>query len=75
MWWNYWASPTRGVKAGNAISTEVKGRFCEVWQRAPYFHNGAAEDLNEIVNFYNQRFQMNLTDQEKSNLVAFLNSL
>ena len=43
--------------------------------RAPYFHNGAARDLNELVNFYDQRFQMNLTDKEKTQLVAFLNSL
>jgi cytochrome c peroxidase len=43
--------------------------------RAPYFHNGAARDLKELVNFYNQRFQMNLTDEEKSQLIAFLNSL
>ena len=43
--------------------------------RAPYFHNGAAADLNELVNFYNQRFEMNLTDEQKRQLVAFLNSL
>lgn len=43
--------------------------------RAPYFHNGAAADLNELVNFYNQRFQMNLTDEQERQLVAFLNSL
>jgi cytochrome c peroxidase len=43
--------------------------------RAPYFHNGAARDLDELVNFYNQRFQMNLTEQEKTQLIAFLNSL
>lgn len=43
--------------------------------RAPYFHNGAAHDLNELLNFYNQRFQMNLTEEEKSDLIAFLNSL
>jgi cytochrome c5 len=43
--------------------------------RAPYFHNGAAADLNELVNFYNQRFQMNLTDVQKRQLIAFLNSL
>jgi cytochrome c peroxidase len=43
--------------------------------RAPYFHNGAAPHLTQLVNFYNQRFQMNLTDQEKSQLEAFLNSL
>lgn len=43
--------------------------------RAPYFHNGAAANLQELVNFYNQRFQMALTDEQKSDLVAFLNSL
>jgi cytochrome c peroxidase len=43
--------------------------------RAPYFHNGAAADLDELVNFYNQRFQMNLTEAQKRDLVAFLNSL
>jgi len=43
--------------------------------RAPYFHNGSAASLNEVVNFYNDRFQMGLTDDEKSDLVAFLNSL
>ncbi len=43
--------------------------------RAPYFHNGAAKNLSEIVNFYNLRFDMKLTDQEKAELIAFLNSL
>ena len=43
--------------------------------RAPYFHNGAAATLLEVVNFYNQRFQMNLTDAQKRQLVAFLNTL
>jgi len=43
--------------------------------RAPYFHNGAAATLLDAVNFYNQRFQMNLTPKQKQQLVAFLNSL
>jgi cytochrome c peroxidase len=43
--------------------------------RAPYFHNGAAADLRELVNFYNQRFQMGLTEEQKQDLIAFLNSL
>jgi cytochrome c peroxidase len=43
--------------------------------RAPYFHNGAAADLRELVNFYNQRFGMQLTEEQKSDLIAFLNSL
>jgi cytochrome c peroxidase len=43
--------------------------------RAPYFHNGAAANLNQLVDFYNERFQMNLTNKEKEELIAFLNSL
>jgi cytochrome c peroxidase len=43
--------------------------------RAPYFHNGAAATLLQAVNFYNERFAMNLTQEQKRQLVAFLNSL
>jgi hypothetical protein len=43
--------------------------------RAPYFHNGSAATLLQAVNFYNQRFSMNLTEGQKRQLVAFLNSL
>lgn len=43
--------------------------------RAPYFHNGAAADLDELVNFYNQRFAMALTQEQKRQLAVFLNSL
>jgi cytochrome c peroxidase len=43
--------------------------------RAPYFHNGAAATLLDAVNFYDQRFEMKLTQEQKSQLVAFLNTL
>ena len=43
--------------------------------RAPYFHNGFAKDLWAVVNFYNDRFHIGLSYQEKSDLVAFLRSL
>jgi RoxA-like, cytochrome c-like len=43
--------------------------------RAPYFHNGSAATLDDVVNFYNGRFDMNLTSQEKADLVAFLKAL
>ena len=43
--------------------------------RAPYFHNGFAKDLWAVVNFYNDRFSIKLSYQEKSDLVAFLRSL
>jgi cytochrome c peroxidase len=43
--------------------------------RAPYFHNGSAQSLGDAVDFYNQRFSIGLTAQEKSDLIAFLKTL
>jgi cytochrome c peroxidase len=43
--------------------------------RAPYFHNGSAKDLNAIVEFYDDRFHIGFTAQERSDLVAFLQAL
>ncbi|MDQ9169539.1 cytochrome C [Oxalobacteraceae bacterium R-40] len=43
--------------------------------RAPYFHNGSAKDLREVVVFYNTRFQMHLSTQEIIDLSAFLKAL
>jgi hypothetical protein len=43
--------------------------------RAPYFHNGSAAALDDAVEFYNQRFSIGLTEQQKSDLVAFLKTL
>jgi hypothetical protein len=43
--------------------------------RAPYFHNGSANTLDDAVTFYNLRFNMGLTVQQQADLVAFLKSL
>ncbi|MGE5049896.1 MAG: hypothetical protein ACM3PC_15055, partial [Deltaproteobacteria bacterium] len=43
--------------------------------RAPYFHNGSARSLDDAVEFYDTRFAIGFTAQEKSDLVAFLRSL
>ena len=43
--------------------------------RAPYFHNGSATDLEHLVTFYDTRFGIGFTDQEKRDLIAFLESL
>ena len=43
--------------------------------RAPYFHNGSAATLLDVVNFYNARFELNFTDQQKEDLVNFLKAL
>lgn len=43
--------------------------------RAPYFHNGSAATLRDVVNFYDQRFGIGFTHKEKADLVNFLNTL
>jgi len=43
--------------------------------RAPYFHNGFAKDLKAVVDFYDERFAIGFTEQEKADLLAFLMTL
>lgn len=43
--------------------------------RAPYFHNGSAATLLDVVNFYDTRFHIGMSEQQKQDLVAFLSAL
>jgi len=43
--------------------------------RAPYFHNGSATSLTQVVNFYDARFGMGLNPQQKQDLINFLSAL
>jgi cytochrome c peroxidase len=43
--------------------------------RAPYFHNGSAATLMDAVNFYDTRFTLHLSQEDKDDLVAFLKTL
>jgi cytochrome c peroxidase len=73
----YTTDPGKALITGQCSDmNRVKGPILRgLAARAPYFHNGAAATLLQAVNFYNQRFSMNLTDEQKRQLVAFLESL
>jgi cytochrome c peroxidase len=43
--------------------------------RAPFYHAAAAPDMQHVVNYYNLRFAIGLSAQEKADLVNFLNAL
>lgn len=45
------------------------------WQHPPYFHDGSAATLLAVVNRYDQLFRLNLSTQQKADLVEFLKSL
>jgi hypothetical protein len=42
---------------------------------APYFHDGSAATVADVINFHDARFGIGLTDTEKSDLAAFLDAL
>jgi cytochrome c peroxidase len=69
--------PGRALISGQCADIgKVKGPILRgLAARAPYFHNGSAATLMDVVNFYDQRFGIGFTDQQKSDLVAFLSSL
>src|SRR6266568_258492 len=73
----YTSDPGRALITGLCADVgRVKGPILRgLASRAPFFHNGAAASLSQVVAFYNLRFQMGLTAQETSDLIAFLKAL
>jgi hypothetical protein len=69
--------PGRAMISGNFADVgKFKGPILRgLAARAPYFHNGSAQSLMDVVEFYDSRFHIGFTLQEKLDLVAFLNSL
>ena len=43
--------------------------------RAPYYSNGSAKNLRELVDYYDRRFDMKLSETEKQDLINFLGVL
>ncbi len=71
------SDPGRALITGKCADIgKVKGPILRgLAARAPYFHNGSAATLDAVVDFYDDRFQLGLTDEEKADLVAFLRAL
>ena len=69
--------PGRALITGKCADIgKVKGPILRgLVARAPYFHNGSAATLLDAVNFYDKRFKIGLTSQQKQDLVNFLNTL
>lgn len=43
--------------------------------RAPYFHDGSAASLEDVVRFYDDRFAVHFTERQRLALVAFMEAL
>ena len=69
--------PGRALITGQCADIgKVKGPILRgLAARAPYFHNGSAATLRAVVDFYDARFHIGFTEQEKQDLVHFLSTL
>ena len=50
-------------------------QFRALSARAPYFSNGSARTLRELVDFYDRRFNIGYSEQERTDLANFLSVL
>jgi cytochrome c peroxidase len=46
-----------------------------LWQHAPYFHDGSAATLSDVVDRYDSSKNLQLTPQQKADLIEYLKSL
>jgi hypothetical protein len=69
--------PGRGLITGKCadVGSILMQQFRGLAARAPYFVNGSAADLPELVNFYDRRFKIGLTAKDKQDLANFLSTL
>jgi mono/diheme cytochrome c family protein len=64
------------VRAGRGTTgayrtTPLRG----AWHRPPYFHDGSAATLLDVVEHYDRTLNLNLTSRQKADLAAYLSSL
>jgi hypothetical protein len=71
------SDPGRAMITGKCADIgKVKGPVLRgLAARAPYFHNGSAATLADVVDFYDRRFALRLSAREKADLIAFLGAL
>jgi hypothetical protein len=73
----YTTDPGRALISGRCVDVGsiVMQQFRGLSARAPYFSNGSAKNLRELVDYYDRRFDMKLTEIDKQDLINFLGVL
>ncbi|MDA2918545.1 cytochrome C [Desulfobacterota bacterium AH_259_B03_O07] len=69
------------IGSGNPASPGARDSFFDtpnlinIKYTSPYFHDGSFETLSEVVDWFNQKFNLGLTKGEKSDLTAYLEAV
>jgi len=73
----YTQDPGRALVSGRCadVGSIVMQQFRGLAARAPYFSNGSAQTLRDLVDFYDRRFNIGYTSQEREDLINFLSAL
>jgi cytochrome c peroxidase len=73
----YTQDPGRALISGKCadVGSIVLPQFRGLAARAPYFSNGSAKKLRDVVEFYDRRFSIRFTEKEVQDLVNFLSVL
>jgi cytochrome c peroxidase len=61
----------RRSATGMYRTTPLRG----AWQHPPYFHDGSAATLLDVVNHYDQALNLGLSEMQRSDLEQYLKSL
>ena len=73
----YTQDPGRALVSGKCadVGAVVMQQFRGLAARSPYFSNGSAKSIREIVDFYDRRFEIGFSEAEKQDLTNFLSVL
>jgi cytochrome c peroxidase len=80
------ANPLQTIRTTDPGLAMITGKWADVGKmkvpilrglaaRAPYFHNGSAQSLSDVLTFYEFRFPVIFVGQDQTDLINFLNSL
>jgi len=70
-------SPGHAYQTVNLAGVFVRerGLFMFPQNKGRFYHDGRFKTLMDVVNSYNERFSLGLSDQEKNDLIEYLKSL
>jgi hypothetical protein len=73
----YTTDPGRALISGKCadVGSLVTPQLRGLAARAPYFANGSAPTLGDVVDYYDTRFDIKMSRQDKNDLINFLSAL
>jgi mono/diheme cytochrome c family protein len=69
--------PTYALRTATKLyrTTPLRGLWHPPQLQGPYFHDGSAATLDEVVSHYEERFGFSLTERQRRDLVEYLKTL